>query len=175
MWEELRLRSGRNGPLAPVASAERLRQVIEEAQNGRPDVRLLIAELDGTAAGMASVMLVSLGPFINVPVAQIDYLHVRPSFSRRGVGHALVDAAAQFADLLGVEHVSVNVFPQLREANRFYAKIGFAPLVVRRVATTATLRRRLGLGYEGAVPARRAGLVARRRSVLRARRASTVA
>ena len=30
--------------------------------------------------------------FDGAPVAQIDYLHVRPEFSRRGVGHALVEA-----------------------------------------------------------------------------------
>ena len=32
-----------------------------------------------------------------------------------------------------------------REANRYLARLGFAPLVVHRVASTATLRRSLGI------------------------------
>jgi hypothetical protein len=36
-----------------------------------------------------------------------------------------------------------SVYPQLREVNRFYARLGLAPVVVRRAAPTALLRRRL--------------------------------
>ena len=84
------------------------------------------------------------GPFVEAPVVQIDYLHVRPAFHRRGVGRALVAAATAYAEEVGSEHVAVNVLPQVREANRFYAKIGFTPLVVRRVASVATPRRSSG-------------------------------
>ena len=62
---------------------------------------------------------------------------------RRGVGHALVAAAADIADELGIEHVSVGVYPSLREASRFYARLGFAQVMVQRVVPTAMLRRRL--------------------------------
>ena len=97
-----------------------------------------------------------MGPFVEAPVVQIDYLHVRPAFHRRGVGRALVAAAAAFCDEIGAEHVVVNVFPQVREANRFYAKLGFSPLVVRRVApVSSTLRRTLGLRRRRAQSARR--------------------
>jgi hypothetical protein len=78
-----------------------------------------------------------------------------------------VAAAAAYADELGSEHVAVNVLPHVREDNRFYAKIGFTPLVVRRVASVATLRRSLGL--EATVRSSRAGLLARRRSAVRTR------
>jgi hypothetical protein len=39
----------------------------------------------------------------------------------------------------------VNVPPAARDVNRFYARIGFAPMVVRRSAPVAQLRRRLGV------------------------------
>ena len=81
-------------------------------------------------------------------------------------------AATAYAEEIGSEHVAVNVLPQVREANRFYAKIGFTPLVVRRVASVATLRRSLGL--EPADHGRRAGMLARRRSALRARATTPV-
>jgi GNAT superfamily N-acetyltransferase len=176
MWEELRTRGGRSGALAPVASEQRVSQLIaRQGPDAATGYQMLIAEYDGEPAGMAALVGGPLGLFVETPVARIDYLHVRPAFVRRGVGHALVEAAAAYADSVGADHVSVTVFPQHREANRFYAKIGFAPMVVRRVVPVATLRRRLGAAHDSSSPARRAGLLARRRSVVRARRASTPA
>jgi GNAT superfamily N-acetyltransferase len=169
MWDELRHHTGRSGSLAPMPSEDRLREVMAEV-NADSTCRAVVAELDGAVVGMAVFIGRPLGPFMEAPVVQIDYLHVRPAFHRRGVGHALVSAAAAYADEIGSDHVAVNVLPQVREANRFYAKIGFSPLVVRRVASVATLRRSLGLEAPvGATRVTRAGLLARRRSAVRAR------
>ena len=74
------------------------------------------------------VALGPLGPVSSAAGRPIDYLHVRRS-SAAGVGRALLAAAAWFADEVGAEDVSVNVPSGLREANRFYAKIGFTPMV----------------------------------------------
>src|SRR4051794_15977988 len=136
MWDELRRQSPRGGPLVPVPSEERLRESLRaiDADDG---CRALVAELDGLVVGMAGFVVRPMGPFVDTPVLQVDYLHVRPSFHRRGVGHALMAAAAQACEDAGAEHVSVLVFPQHREANRFYAKIGFSPMVVRRVVPVA--------------------------------------
>jgi GNAT superfamily N-acetyltransferase len=160
MWEELREASGRQGPLAPLPSSELLHARLT-ALSADPTCRLIVAEGDGALAGMACLAARPLGPFVEAPVLQIDYLHIRPGQRGRGVGRALVAAAASFADELGLEHVSVSVFPHLREANRFYARLGFSPLVVRRVATTSTVRRRLGLEPTSG----RLSVLARRRSV----------
>lgn len=170
MWEELRASSGRQGPLAPAPSAERLRARLAECSD-RPGVRAVVAELDGDVVGMATLEVRTLGPFVDTPVMQVDYLHVREGFHRKGVAHAMLAAAAGAAEEVGAEHVSVNVLPQSREANRFYARLGFAPLVVRRVVALPTLRRRLGL--EPSTAAERAGRLARRRVVLRARASRT--
>jgi ribosomal protein S18 acetylase RimI-like enzyme len=171
MWEELRLRTGRSGALAPLPSEARLRRVLAEVAED-DTYQAVVAELDGEVVGMACFIGRPLGPFVEAPVVQIDYLHVRPASHRRGVGKALVAAATAYAEGIGSEHVSVNVLPQAREANRFYAKIGFTPLVVRRVASVSTLRRALGL--EPAEHSRRAGLLARRRSAVRARATTPV-
>ena len=166
MWQELRQNTGRGGTLAPVPSETRLREVVAELA-GDDSNRAVVAALDDQVIAMAMFSARPLGPFQETRVVQIDYLHVRPAFHRRGAGRALVAAAAAYADEIGSEHVAVNVLPQVREANRFYAKIGFTPLVVRRVASVSTLRRSLGL--EPPVRGARAGLLARRRSAVRAR------
>jgi len=162
MWEELRQNTGRNGTLLPVPSEARLRHVMAEVADD-DSYRPVVAILDDEVVGMAVYTARPLGPFIETLVVQIEYLHVRVPFHRRGVGRALVASATAYADELGSEHVAVNVLPHVREANRFYAKIGFSPLVVRRVASVATLRRSLGL--DTPVRNSRAGLLARRRSV----------
>jgi hypothetical protein len=57
-----------------------------------------------------------------------------------------------------------------REGNRYLARLGFAPLVVHRVASTSVLRRALGLAD---APERMA--VLRRARLLRAQRTSIAA
>ena len=54
-----------------------------------------------------------------------------------------------------------------REANRYLARLGFAPLVVHRVASTATLRRSLGISdvSERIAVLRRARLARAQRTV----------
>jgi GNAT superfamily N-acetyltransferase len=73
----------------------------------------------------------------------VSYLLVAPQHRRRGAGRALVAAAAGYAEELGVDHVVVGVTTPGREANRFFARLGFAPLVIRRIVPVATLRRAL--------------------------------
>jgi GNAT superfamily N-acetyltransferase len=166
MWEELRRDSGRTGPLAPSPCETTLLEIIDW-NSGSMDRRAVVAELDGEVVGMAYFSVQPASALIECETVQIDYLHVRPSFTRRGVGHALVAAAAAFAEQVGAEHVSVGVFPHVREANRFYAKIGFSPLVVRRIAPVSALRHLLAPDQVSL--AHRAGALARRRVAVRSR------
>jgi hypothetical protein len=69
---------------------------------------------------------------------------------------------------VAADHVVTNVYPQLRDCNRFLARLGFAPVITRRVVALPALRRRLAIEA-------RAGsadeVLARRRSVRRVRAA----
>jgi ribosomal protein S18 acetylase RimI-like enzyme len=87
---------------------------------------------------------------------------VADAHRRRGAGKALVSAAVLYADEHGAENVVVSVYPQHRDANRFYARLGFAPYVVRRVAGVGPLRRKLGSPEGRAALLRRELHVARR-------------
>ena len=93
----------------------------------------------------------------------LHFMHVRPGFRRRGVGHALVSAATAFAEEVGAEQLMTSTLPQTREENRFFARLGLAPVVIRRAAPVATVRRRLAADA-GAVVAVE-DLLARRRSL----------
>jgi GNAT superfamily N-acetyltransferase len=80
-----------------------------------------------------------------IPSIYVSHLLVSPRHRHRGAGRALLAAAVGYADDLGLDHVIVGVSTGGREANRFFARLGFAPLVLRRIAPVGALRRTLGL------------------------------
>jgi ribosomal protein S18 acetylase RimI-like enzyme len=111
---------------------------------GDPDRHLVMAVTDdGQALGMA---LFTVGPgnaLLDGAALHVSHAVVADRHKRRGAGKALIAAAAAFADEHGLEQVVVSVNPGSRDANRFFARLGFAPVAVRRVAPTGVIRRRL--------------------------------
>lgn len=108
-----------------------------------PDSQLLVACLaDGTRAGaaMLSVDAVSmaLGGLIMSVVLIVD-----ESARQRGVGRELVCAVARYADEAGADAVTVSLPPGNREAHRYFARLGFVPLVTDRIASVPQLMRAL--------------------------------
>ena len=142
LWRELSEVGARAekavNPVVTPDIAGRLAEAIR-----RPDCRVVLAFVDGQPAGMAMFQAVQPDPLSDSTVLRMIHVVVGKAHRRRGVGHALVGAAADVADELGIEHVSVGVYPSLREASRFYARLGFAQVMVQRVVPVAMLRRRL--------------------------------
>ena len=64
------------------------------------------------------------------------------------MGRALLAAAVHLADEWDVDRVLATVSSSSREANRYLSRLGFAPLVQHRMASTGALRRSLGLADE---------------------------
>lgn len=146
LWSQLRelggggmQRAARGTGAVTVAGAEeRLLACLAE-----PGCRVVVAECDAGVVGMAILALSRIGQLLDTVTVELHHLVVADSHRRRGVGRALVAAGVAWAEELGADEVVAGVYPNLREANRFYARLGFAPLLVRRVAPTAGLRRRL--------------------------------
>ncbi|HVF03452.1 MAG TPA: GNAT family N-acetyltransferase [Frankiaceae bacterium] len=109
-----------------------------------PDARVIVAVYDDEIIGMAQLMRTRATLLSDAPAVELTAMHVANGHRRRGAGKSLVTAAVTFADELAAESVVVSVFPQHREANRFFARLGFAPYVVRRFAPVPALRRKLG-------------------------------
>jgi len=162
LWKELRQVGGRaERAVNPVALSDTSARFLDAL--GNPDCRVMIATIAGEPAGMAVLQAVQPDPLSESRVVQICHVVVAARARRRGVGHALVSCAADYADECGIEHVTAGIYPSLRDASRFYARLGFAPLVVQRVAPVTGLRRRLGA--DAGLP--RVDDVVRRRNRLR--------
>jgi GNAT superfamily N-acetyltransferase len=168
MWSELREMGGRIERLMPGPDAEALRARLTWIADD-PSSRALVAVVDDDqVAGMTLLTEAPYAPLFDQRAVHAHYLHVRDGYRRRGVGKALLAAAAAFAEEVGAEHVMTSVLPQMRETQRFYARLGFSPVVVRRSAPVSVLRRRLAPSGTTSVTD---SLLARRRSLRRVRAA----
>lgn len=156
LWMAQRVDQGISPEAAARAAAEgRLREALT-----RPDVRAWVARVDGVGVGY---VITSENPFglSPHPEVAVDQLFVDRRARRQGVAHALLEAVLGQAERAGAEVIVSNVPTQSREANRFFARLGFGSVIVRRVTSTSALRRRL---RPGAKPERLDAL--RRRRVL---------
>ncbi len=142
LWDELRGQGGRVGPFGPPASAVAIRERLDSLRTD-PAHRVIVAEIDDVVVGLAVLSRLPVTPISDVESVQISFMHVRDDRRRRGVGRAIVSAATEFAVDVGADYVTVGVFPGARESNRFFARLGFSPLVMRRAIATSALQKRL--------------------------------
>ena len=124
------------------------------------------ASVDGSPVGYLVLSDSVTGPLTDTSCTSIDQLFVSTRWRRHGVARQLLAAAAAHAERVGAEAIVSHVPSQVRDANRFFARLGFSPTVVRRVTTPAALHRKLAATGEAPV-LRRVGLeevIQRRRS-----------
>jgi N-acetylglutamate synthase-like GNAT family acetyltransferase len=163
LFEELRAAGPRRSVSLPIdtsllreAAASRFIDAIADSEQ-----RLLVAE---AVDGIAGMVLCTIGTASSLNPSRavvLSHLTVAANSRRAGVGRVLIAAATAWAAECDIDHVRVAVYASAREANRFFARLGFAPVSVNRVAPVAGLRRILG----AEVPAAEvdSGDIARRR------------
>ncbi|GAA1710122.1 GNAT family N-acetyltransferase [Fodinicola feengrottensis] len=111
-----------------------------------PDRHVVIVEDDaGDPAGMGVLAEDRTGPLHDLPAARLSHVVVERHRRGQGAGRSLIGAAAAFAEQIGAEHVVAGVVPASREGNRFFARLGFVPLAIHRVASLSLLRRNLAV------------------------------
>lgn len=112
-----------------------------------PDRHLVVVvDPEEAPVGMALLTVAPVNALLDLPAVHMSHAVVADRHKRRGAGKALVAAAASHAEAQGIEQIVVSVHPGSRDANRFFARLGFAPMVVRRVAPVAVVRRHLSQG-----------------------------
>ncbi|MFC0646629.1 GNAT family N-acetyltransferase [Cellulomonas phragmiteti] len=110
-----------------------------------PDGVVLVATCDGEPAGMVLCRLLRPGMLSDAVVLSLDAVYVAPLHRRRGLGHAMLQAAVEVADAAGAQDVYAAPLPGSRGMQRFLARLGFAPAAAHRVVSTGALQRRLAL------------------------------
>ena len=112
-----------------------------------PD-RAVIVAADDKSDSIVGVVVASedeIGAMEPVRALVVSQLVVGLAARRRGVGRSLLSAVVRHATERGIDQIVVAVATNDRDANRYLARLGFSPLVVRRIAHTTVLRRSLGM------------------------------
>jgi GNAT superfamily N-acetyltransferase len=152
------------------AAGAGFRRLLEDAGH-RVVLALLPAGDDGTGrcergVGLAVLGLDPLSLVLGTPQVTVDTFVVHREHRRSGVGSALLAEAAAYAKASGAAYV-VAAVPQDADRQRFFARMGFAPLTTRRIASVHALGRSLSAWQRrrlGIVPLpRRVPGIARRR------------
>lgn len=146
-----------------------------------PEHRVVLAVVpgpnapDGARAGEEPVGLAILGTdplsvVLGVAQVTVDNLVVHREHRRQGVGAVLLAAAAAYARETGADHVVAACGGHEAERQRFFARMGFAPLTTRRIVARDALARSLAAWERSwlPVPSQR-GRAAGRRRVLPSR------
>jgi ribosomal protein S18 acetylase RimI-like enzyme len=139
-----------------------------------PDRHLVLAVTGPDEAeqvlGMALFAVSLANALLDTPAVHVTHSVVSGSHRRRGAGKALVVAAVSFAEERDIDQLVVSVSPGARDAARFFARLGFAPMSVRRAAPVPVVRRRLAALDAPADPAPRRRVVRPAAPVARAAR-----
>jgi GNAT superfamily N-acetyltransferase len=131
------------------AAASGFRRLLED-----PGHRVVLAVLPGPNAaaggaggeipvGLAVLGVDPLSLVLGNPQVTVDTFVVHREHRRRGTGAALLGAAAAYAAETGADHVVAAVGGHEAERQRFFARMGFAPLTTRRIVTLESLTRSL--------------------------------
>lgn len=136
LWSDILRKGGLDEQLADVA------RVVATARE-REDQCVAVAEVDGEVAGAVYLEATTFTPLNLEPAVLAVSPHVFPQFRRKGVGSALMEVACRFADQHGITHVQTAAAAEARDANRFMARLSFAPQAMLRAATTSAVRARL--------------------------------
>src|SRR3954447_16245864 len=102
--------------------------------------------------GLAVLGLDPLSLVLGNPQVTIDTFVVHREHRRRGAGAVLLAAAAAYADEEGADHLVASVGGHEAERQRFFARMGFAPLTTRRIVTRESLVRSLSAWQRGGLP-----------------------
>jgi GNAT superfamily N-acetyltransferase len=113
------------------------------APDGGPAAELVI--------GLAILGLDPLSVVLGVAQVTVDNLVVHRDHRRRGAGTALLGAAVGYAADVGADHVAAAVGGHEAERQRFFARMGFAPLTTRRIVPRETLARALASWQRGGI------------------------
>jgi len=140
LWAQGRDEIGRQGRSSTSLEqvAPRLAEALTSGQ-----VEILLARRDGRPAGFLVLRETALTFLIDQPSLSIDQMFVSVEERKRGVARALLSQVAKQAECRGAEQIISSVAPWARDMHRFFARLGFSPITVRRSVTPAVLRRRL--------------------------------
>jgi len=115
-----------------------------EADLANSNVLVLIAEADGEVIGYVQGEVTSRSDHVPGTVGQVSLMYVVKQFRRRGVGRRLIKELCKFFNSNKAEDLTVRYVIGNKEAEGFWRKLGFEPIITasRTSATELDLKLR---------------------------------
>ncbi|HNA99331.1 MAG TPA: GNAT family N-acetyltransferase [Marmoricola sp.] len=107
------------------------------------EMRILVGTVADEVIGMVHLRCIPVGPFTDDKAVLTSFLLVHPEHRRHGYAHHLFSAAVAWAEEQDIQQVNGVAHSTVREANRFYARLGMSAAASLRSAQTGALRARL--------------------------------
>jgi len=107
-----------------------------------PDRLIVVAEEAGEVVGMAYGEVRVPSRFSDERSFEISGVMVRAGHRGRGVGRALAEEVARFAEELRVDWMELKIFWPNEQAMEFWRTLGFTPRVVQVTAEAGEVLRR---------------------------------
>lgn len=139
LWRQAKSAEGHSDELVERA----LREGRLTRSCARSDVRIYLASIDSEPVGYTVVMSGPVSALNDTLAVWLDVLWVKPGKRQRGIAAALLNTVAAYAEHIGAPELVSCVPSASRDANRFFARLGFSAVVTERSTTPAALRRRL--------------------------------
>ncbi|RNL64939.1 GNAT family N-acetyltransferase [Nocardioides marmoriginsengisoli] len=139
LWVEAGGRNAEQPQPRPVDEAvSALAQVAAD-----PDERVVVGLYEGKLVAAIHLRRTAMSPLHTDVAVHTSYLLVTPEHRKHGFARALLDVAVTWAEEKDITHITAITASTSRDTNRFLARLGLATVASVRVASTATLRRKL--------------------------------
>ncbi len=106
--------------------------------------RIVVAEMSGEVVGFSQGEVVHRTDYFPESVGTISLIYVAENFRRRGIGSRLVEKLCQFFIKEKVEQVTLRYIIGNIEAERFWSKLNFEPIITTVSIRPEELKERLG-------------------------------
>lgn len=110
-----------------------------------PGLRILVGTVEDEVVAMVHLQRIPVGPFTRESAILTSFLLVHPDHRRHGYAHQLLGEVVTWAEDQGIQQVNGVAHSTVREANRFYARLGMGAAASVRSAQTSALRARLAV------------------------------
>lgn len=145
LWLSLQQHAEKSNPLIWRITNEGkslLRQKFEKALRNS-NSRIVVAEMSGEVMGFAYGQVLHRTDYLPKSVGTIASIYVAKNFRRRGVGKRLVKKLCQFFIEEKVEQITLRYMIGNIEAEGFWSKLKFEPIITTASISPEELKERL--------------------------------
>jgi len=93
------------------------------------NIRVLLAEADGEIIGYVQGEVTRRSDYVPRTVGHVSLIYVVKQFRRKGVGRCLMKELCRFFSSNKAEHLTVRYIVGNKEAEGFWRKLGFEPII----------------------------------------------